>query len=262
MLCNDLTTEAVRAKDLPIPVSHATANVSARKVDLGPWVPELEVILVSAGAGLPFHVRLPENFATTDEEVGTYEADYRWSASSLTSIYTPFDHAAMLVFWRSSSIMYPKDVSQLIMGSIGERGRVTPRSDLVVVNCLEGLNDGKLRWKLTKKRVEKMKLEGDWVMAIFRSDCCVIGEPSRIPLFSAAAWTNGASDIGVSLQSVAKSPHHSGEKSLLERASGQRLLVRSYNALMYLFPSDSRFVSVTLICTTALAPSVCFLRRQ
>ena len=234
MLRNNLTTEAVRAKELPIPVSHSTANVGARKVDLAPWVPEFEMILVSTRAGLPFHVWLPEDFATTDEEVGTYEADYRWSASTVTSLLSPFDHAAMLVFWRSSSIMYPKDVSQLIMGSVGERGRTTSRNDLVVMNCLEGLSDGKVRWKLTKKRVERMKLGGDWVMAIFRSDSCIIGESFRIPLFFTAR-TNDAPDVGVSSQSALKSPHYSGEKSLLERASGQRLLAKSYNAPVYLF---------------------------
>jgi len=82
--------------------------------------------------------------------------------------------------------MYPKDVSQLITGSVGEKGRATPRKDLVVVNCLEGLDDGKVRWKLAKKRVEKMKQEGDWQVAIFRSDACVIGESLRIHLFTSA----------------------------------------------------------------------------
>lgn len=72
--------------------------------------------------------------------------------------------------------MYSKDVSQLIIDSVGERGRATPRKDLVVLNCLEGLDDGKVKWKLAKKRVEKMKREGDWEMAVFRSDACVIGK--------------------------------------------------------------------------------------
>ena len=78
VLWNNLTTEAVRAKELPVPLSHATAVVSARKVDLAPWVPEFEMILASTRVGLPFYVRLPPNFATTMEEIGTYEANYRW----------------------------------------------------------------------------------------------------------------------------------------------------------------------------------------
>ena len=177
VLRNDLTTEAVRATKVPIPLSHATANVSARKVDLAPWVPEFEMIVALAKAGLPFYIRLPENFATTPEEIGTYEASYRRTESSrlpVTSL-SPWDHTAMLVFWRSNSIMYPEDVSQLIIGSVSEKGRATPRNDLVVVNCLEGLDDKKVRWKLAKKRVEKMRREGDWEMALFRSDACIIG---------------------------------------------------------------------------------------
>jgi hypothetical protein len=151
-------------------------------------VPEFEMILASTRIGLPFHVRLPEDFATTAEEIGAYEANYRWSPFSRppASLLSFFDHCAMLVFWRSNSIMYPADVSQLIMGSVGEKGRATPRKDLVVVNCLEGLDDGKVRWKLAKKRVEKMKQEGDWEMAIFRSDACTIGESLGIPFFAAA----------------------------------------------------------------------------
>jgi len=181
VLWNDLKTEAVRPEKLPIPLSHATARVDARKVDLGPWVPEFEMILASTRIGLPFLVRLPEGFATTSEEIGTYEANFRRSESSRppVSLLSPFDHCAMLVFWRSNSIMYPKDVSQLIIGSVGERGRATPRKDLVVLNCLEGLDNVNVRWKLAKKRVEKMKRDGDWEMAVFRSDACVIGESLR-----------------------------------------------------------------------------------
>lgn len=144
------------------------------------------MILAFTRIGLPFHVRLPEGFATTSEEIGTYEATFPRTESSRppTSILTPSDNVAMLVFWRSNSIMYPNDVSQLITGSVSEKGRATPRNDLVVVNCLEGLSDGKARWKLAKKRVEKMKREGDWVLAVFRSDACAIGESFRTPFFA------------------------------------------------------------------------------
>ena len=188
MLWNDLKTEAVRPEKLPIPLSHATARVDARRIDLAPWVPEFEMILASTRIGLPFHVRLPEGFAMTSKEIGTYEANVRRSDSGQppVSLLPPFDHCAMLVFWRSNSIMYPKDASQVIINSVGERERVTPRKDLVVLNCLEGLDDGKVKWKLAKKRVEKMKREGDWEMAVFRSDACVIGESPRIHFFTTA----------------------------------------------------------------------------
>ena len=188
MLCNDLITEAVRAKKLPIPVSHAKIFLDARKVDLAPWVPEFEMLLVSTRVGLPFHVRLPGDFATTSDEIGTYEANYRSSSTGrfLAGFLPPHDFVAMLVLWRSNSIMYPKEISALITGSIGEKGRATPSNDLVVMNCLEKLGDGKVRWKLAKKRVERMKRDGDWEMAIFRSDACVIGEFFKIPLFPVA----------------------------------------------------------------------------
>ena len=186
MLWNDLKTEAVLAKELPIPLSHATAVVSARKVDLAPWVPEFEMLLASTRVGLPFHVRLPSNFATTSEEIGTYEANYHWSSSSRSVPLVLYDHAAMLVFWRTHSIVYPKDVASLIMGSVGEKGRASPRNDLVVVNCLEEVRDGKVRWKLAKERMEKMKREGDWRLAIFKSDVCMICEFFGIPFLSAA----------------------------------------------------------------------------
>ena len=181
-----MTTAAVRAKDLPIPLSHATTVVAARKIDLAPWVPEFEVILASTRVGLPFYVRLPANFAITPEEIGTYEANFHWSGSGrfLSSLFSPFDHAAMLAFWKSGSIVYPKEVSELIKDSVGEKGTATPRKDLVVVNCLESLRDGKVRWKLAKKRVEGMKREGNWDMAVFRSDNCTIGKSFGIPLSS------------------------------------------------------------------------------
>ena len=198
VLWNNLVTEAVRSKELPIPVSHAIVTVDARRVDLAPWVPEFETLLASTRVGLPFHVRLPEDFAATSEEIGTYEADCSWSGSSrfLTPLLSPFDFVAMVVFWRSDSIVYPKAVSELIMGSVGEKGRATPRKDLVVINFLEGLGYGKVRWKLAKKRMEGMKREGDWEMGIFRSDVCLIGELFSTPLFSAARM-NGGSDINL-----------------------------------------------------------------
>ena len=183
VLCNNLITEAIGAKELPIPVSHAKIFLDARKVDLAPWIPEFEMLLVSTRVGLPFHVRLPADFVTTSDEIGTYEANYRWFGPTnfFGGSLFPHDFVAMLVFWRSNSIMYPKDVSMLIVGSFGEKGRATPRSDLVVMNCLESLVDGKVRWKLAKKRVEKMKQGGDWEMAIFRSDGCIIGESFVAP---------------------------------------------------------------------------------
>ena len=196
VLCNNLTTEAVLAKKLPIPVTHAMEYVNARKIDLAPWVPEFEMILASTRVGLPFHVRLPEGFATSSEEIGTYEANYRWSSSLQPPVsqLPPFDNAAMLVFWRRNSIMYPRDVSQLIASSVGEKGRATPRNDLVVVNCLEEIGGGTVRWKLAKKRVNKMKRDEDWESAIFRSDACAIGEFS-IPPFFTAVRVNRAPDI-------------------------------------------------------------------
>lgn len=213
MLWNNLTTEAVRAEELPIPVSYATATVNARKVDLGPWVPEFEMILASTRVRLPFHVRMPDNFATRSDEIRTYEANYRWSGDCfVTSLFSPFDHVAMLVFWRSNSFMYPKDVSQSIADCVGERGRATPTNGLVVVNCLEGLNEGTVRWKLAKNRAEKMKREGDWKMAVYRSDVRFVGEPTMFPSFS-AVWVNDVPDTNVFLQLVMKSPRRNGEKS-------------------------------------------------
>jgi len=70
-----------------------------------------------------------------------------------------------------------------VRDSIGEKARATPRKDLVVVNCLEGLGDRKVRWKLAKKRVVGMKREVDWQMAIFRSDGCVVAVSDKVPLW-------------------------------------------------------------------------------
>jgi len=110
--------------------------------------------------------------------------------------------------------MYSKDVLQFTTGSFREKGRAMPWKDLVVVNYLGRLDDRKLRWKLVKKRVEKMEWEENWHMTIFRSDACVISELLRIHLFT-SAWRNSA-NIDVLLQLVTKSPHCSREKSLLE----------------------------------------------
>ena len=65
VLQNDLKMEAIQAKKLPIPVSHAAARVNTRKVDLALWMPEFKMILASTRIGLPFHIQIPENFATT-----------------------------------------------------------------------------------------------------------------------------------------------------------------------------------------------------
>ena len=120
-------------------------------------------------------------------------------------------------------MVYPKDVSELIKGSVSEKGRATPTKDLVVVNCLEGLSDGKVRWKLAKKRVEGMKREGDWEMAIFRSDACIIGKPFRIPL-PPAGRTIDEPDVDLILQRVLKSPRRNGERSPLKPTLGRHLM--------------------------------------
>ena len=209
-----MTTEAVRAESLPVPVSQVSGGVSARKIDLAPWVPEFEMILAFTRLGLPFHVRLPSNFATTSEEIGIYEANYFWSRSCrfLHNMFSPFDHAAMLVFWNSESFVYPKEISQAIMDAVDRKGRTNPRSDLVIVNCLEKLVDGKVRWKLSKKRVEKMKRERDWMMAIFRSDFHNIGRSLQDLLAVQKI------DI-VSSQRATRSLHPDGKKFLLRQAT-------------------------------------------
>ena len=228
VLCNDLKTGALRAKELPIPITHSMEVIDARKVDLAPWVPEFEMLLASTRIGLPFHVRLPRNLATTSEGIGTYEANHRWSYSHRFLLLSPYDFVAMLVFWRSSSIVYPKDVSELIVDSVSEKGRATPRKDFVVVNCLEELGSGKVVWKLVRKRVEGMKREGDWKMAIFRSDVRIQGESFRVFFFS--AWVVDLTSIWF-LQSAMTCPRRNGEKSPLKRALSRHPLPRTCSDL-------------------------------
>ena len=59
------------SSSLPMPVSHITQIQPRRKVQLSPWMADIEVVVVTAAASSPFVDRLPRHFPRLDE-IGTF----------------------------------------------------------------------------------------------------------------------------------------------------------------------------------------------
>jgi hypothetical protein len=163
----------------PIPVSDVNRRVLRRKVNLDPWLVEMESILAVVHTGLPFVVPLPDY---SDADITTFESAFSFGTFSRD---TRFHEVSMenecvsLLFYKESPIASPLDLVCMLPAHLNGQRRI-PSGDVFILTSQEFIDVTGLsvRWKLSKKRFGTMQRDPGWKMVIFRTD---IQEPCESP---------------------------------------------------------------------------------
>lgn len=145
----------------PIPFSERTRRVPKRKLNLSPWLSDLENILAVSYEAVPFPLGLPEHFARSADEIGLFEAEtaYRPEGS---------DAVNALMFCKStrSPFQFIDSLNEVLEGRLNvDSGEM---QILTVIDTLDMI-EKVVKWKMSKKRVKMMKREG-WYMLPYRFD--------------------------------------------------------------------------------------------
>ncbi|KAL6298482.1 hypothetical protein BKA93DRAFT_65275 [Sparassis latifolia] len=188
ILSGGIATDLVPYRDFyPIPLADAHQRVSRRRLRLDPWLVELETLLATVQAGLPFPITLPTQATPLPplEDIVLFEAEAEppviarppWAYTS------PFDPVINLLFFRGPASRAASLVSSI--PAIFE-GRADPApGSMFVLTSLESVDwRATIRWRMSRARVERMRRE-EWYMIAYRVD---IYEPSTGPV-PISRWT-------------------------------------------------------------------------
>lgn len=154
--------------NLPIPPLEVKRTVQNRQVYLGPWLVDLETILAVGFGAVPFPLTLPPGFAKTYEEIGMYEAPMQ---SSFDLAFMPRssnpDGVVSLVFYKANRRVIPKEVGENLP-LILEGKPFLERGSMYIITAVEkhGRPGTTIRWRMSRKRVQKMKAE-DWKLTAY-----------------------------------------------------------------------------------------------
>ncbi|OBZ76423.1 hypothetical protein A0H81_03125 [Grifola frondosa] len=169
VLSGSLVTDIAPYRALyPIPLSDFTRRVPRRRVRLDPWQAEFENIVAVGYYGFPFPVSLPPDFAREASDIGVYEAvvhETRIFKNASMFDDSPFEPISNLLFYRAN----PSNIIQSIPSVL--EGRATPAPGTFFILTTQEFMDyrTRIRWRMSKRRVEKMK-EEKWSMVAFRTD--------------------------------------------------------------------------------------------
>lgn len=173
---NNMKTDvAPYSGQFPIPYTEFGRRVSSRKINLDPWVAEFETILALSYEALPFPITLHPFFASSHTEISTFEVKLsrlEFDMMTMTQMLSPVDPVMSLMFYKAGNSTKPEDLIRglprilegMVIGGVG-------RGQLCILTCVERfeLSTGLIRWKMSKKRMEKMKTTG-WTMMGYRFD--------------------------------------------------------------------------------------------
>lgn len=179
IISNTLATNvAPYLGELPVPLSDRSRRVAKRKVNLDPWRVEFETILALSYEAIPFPVSLPDDFAKSAVEIGSFEVyvpKYDFEITTSMGGLQPFDPVMSLMFYKPGEHTPNRlaaNVSDIIEGRVPNI-----RGKLHIVTALEAFDvwKGVIRWKMSKNRVKAMKQDG-WLMSAYRYDGRETGE--------------------------------------------------------------------------------------
>ncbi|TCD63142.1 hypothetical protein EIP91_005901 [Steccherinum ochraceum] len=177
VLANNLVSDVAPYQgDYPTPTSEHSRRVTQRKVNLEPWHADLEHILVTAYDALPFPIALPQDFASSEADIATYEVEIPAHnvspAAGLDSHQQTYPVVSLLFY--NSRTLYSADDFAENMHSLLE-GTFKASADVQIITTIQSLDLTKtsgccrVSWRMARARTAKMAREG-WVMAPFRQD--------------------------------------------------------------------------------------------
>ncbi len=166
----------------PIPVSERTVRVKPRTVRTDPWLVEFETILATAYHGIPFPIAtvLPPDFSRHASDIAMWEVAVTpaqlFSTRPMFNFGSPYDPRAQLLVYRSdivSGSTLIDDVQKVFEG----RATRAPGT-FFVLTALEYVHYvERIRFKLSRRRVERMKRESArWSVIAYRNDTLQQGE--------------------------------------------------------------------------------------
>lgn len=166
----------------PIPVTDMKRRVPIRKVRLGPWHAEFEVILATAHEGMPFSVSLPADFARNHTDIRTFEAQLQETSYGFGSLPSLDDPVVFLMFYKpGQGVAGPKELVSAVPELLEGR-KTTPSRNLFILTAQEkfDLPCKTVSWRLSRERVYLMKQQ-EWCLVAYRSDT---REPCKTGVFN------------------------------------------------------------------------------
>ncbi|KAI0366582.1 hypothetical protein BV20DRAFT_971762 [Pilatotrama ljubarskyi] len=167
----------------PMPVKERLRRVPPRRVHTDPWLIDFENIIATAYYAIPFPITaaLPTDFSRSAEDIQVWEVRVRpaqyFSTQPFMNFSSPYDPRATLLFYRPTVATAGKLIDD--MARIFE-GKAQPRpGTFFVLTMTEYVQyESRVRFKLSRKRVEWMRKEG-WSMMMYRHDT---GQQATLPV--------------------------------------------------------------------------------
>ncbi|KAF8968714.1 hypothetical protein BDZ97DRAFT_2056141 [Flammula alnicola] len=164
---------------LPIPMTEVNKRKASRRIHLDPWQAELQVILASTKAALPFSVAVPPEYPSW-EDIRIYKATVEpvnLQRNPLSRYWgpltSPFTRAVGLIFYRPTRDLDADALAHRVPAILeGDREVQGLKVQIMLSQEKVDLSKGELSWKMSKSWYEKMKAE-KWKMAAYRTDLTV-----------------------------------------------------------------------------------------
>ncbi|OSD01022.1 hypothetical protein PYCCODRAFT_1478791 [Trametes coccinea BRFM310] len=161
---------------LPIPLSEMHRRVPSRRVRTDPWLVEFENIIATGYHAIPFPIAyaLPEGFSREPEDIRVWEVRttptqpfaIMWGFFSNNG--SPYEPTARLLFYRPSQTT-PAEVIKGLHSVFEGATSHAPGSFFILTAQDVMQYDKRIRFRLSRRRVEKMK-EEKWAMLAYRQD--------------------------------------------------------------------------------------------
>ncbi|KAF8970597.1 hypothetical protein BDZ97DRAFT_1914492 [Flammula alnicola] len=164
---------------LPIPMTEVNKRKASRRIYLDAWQAELQVILASTKAALPFSVAVPPEYPSW-EDIRIYKATVEpvnLQRNPLSRYWgpltSPFTRAIGLIFYRPTGDLDADALAHRVPAILeGDREVHGLKVQIMLSQEKVDLGKGELSWKMSKSWYEKMKAE-KWKMAAYRTDLTV-----------------------------------------------------------------------------------------
>ncbi|KAF9526017.1 hypothetical protein CPB83DRAFT_896481 [Crepidotus variabilis] len=170
------TNHTIYTGELPRPVSDLNKITRLHQVRLDPWQAELETILASTRHALPFALLLPEQFASTPQDIGLFKAEPNPNmVFSNSSGLAQSDPVVYLLFYKSGADFNGEGIDDFLGKTLptlldGNAKKPEPGSIHIITSVGSvDLKIPEVRWRMSKARVEKMKQE-KWSLVVWRTD--------------------------------------------------------------------------------------------
>lgn len=170
IICNRLYSVYRRSPTVPIVPAEGMKQHPSKKLQLSPWVSEIEIVVATALSALPFALRTPERFPHS-QHIKVYTAyveEVEWTPRGQVRPRVP---SLAIVFVCKKSFLPRRQEPPIDIFSDDDRAG----EKLQIVQSLRNWNldlhtkRGTVSWLMSKDRFEAMKHE-KWSLCMWRTD--------------------------------------------------------------------------------------------